>query len=167
MPSLQYLKALAAVFRGNETGTFYLWAAWDRGHRRPCTPPSTSPLTPSPLRSPSQGAAASPHPPGLSHSRSQQTLDTRGFLWTPLMFLLCNLVGAMLSSGFYFPVVGLRRVRIPGTPNKGAGCFDQEHLAGRYLPLQPGAWVQSAIPAPDTMATIPRALDSSPLSLPF
>lgn len=62
LPSLLYLKAPAAVFRGNETGTFYLWAAWDRGHRGQGTPPSTSPLTPSPLRVPSQGAAVSAHP---------------------------------------------------------------------------------------------------------
>ena len=112
------------------------------------------------------GVAASPHPRGLSHSRSRQTLDTGGFLWTSLIFLLCNLVCATLSSGFCFPVVGLRRVRIPGNPNKGAGCFDQEYLAGHYLPLQPGPWVQSAIPASDAMATIPSACDSCPLSLP-
>lgn len=132
------------------------------GDRVPLRPPPLSLHLPSVLHL--RGLLPLPTP---SHARSQQPLDTRGFLWTSLMFLLCNLVSTMLSFGFCFPVAGLRRVRVPGDPNKGAGCFDREHLAGRYLPLQPRPWVQSAIPVPDTMATNPSAYNSSPLSLPF
>lgn len=131
------------------------------GDRVPLRPPPLSLHLPSMLHL--RGLLPLPTP---SHARSQQPLDTRGFLWTSLMFLLCNLVSTMLSFGFRFPVAGLRRVRVPGDPNKGAGCFDREHLAGRYLPLQPslGFKVPSLLltPWPPTPVPTTPLLSPSP-----